>query len=192
LYDENSYCDHCYGGAWWWAALQEMDEHLLPDYLTRLSSYQRTGRPIGAGVKVLDEMMRKDADTSLSDAFSGFALALYQGKLAPGLAYTLHAGRNVHLSERAALRGLSMHYVPVTVPAFARGLAVEVPSRGGPQPHVTIVLGGLKGRALEPLHGNRLAVRFRTAYERQHVMLIVTSGQTSGTVYRVRLRSLTR
>src|SRR3990172_8397617 len=37
LNDQRFSCDRCYGGAWWWMFLEELDPKLMPGYFHRLS-----------------------------------------------------------------------------------------------------------------------------------------------------------
>jgi hypothetical protein len=93
------------------------------------------------------------------------------------------------------VQGLSTHYVPITVPAGARGIGVAVAAGGGPNPEVKLVVGGAKGRVIEGVlrargHEQYFVTRFRNAKERSNVMLIVTSGRDVGTAYLVAYQAM--
>ena len=76
------------------------------------------------------------------------------------------------------LAALAAHYVRLTVPAAARGVAIAVP---GGATQVALVLGGPKGRVVRavpfrPGGGAVVTASFRSAAERRDVLLVITSG----------------
>ena len=176
LFDERFYCDHCYGGAWWWTYLMEGDAKLLPQYLDALAARRSSGARIGDGTATLDATVRARDDGSLESVFASFAVALYHAGLKPRATYSLASG-HVHV---AALNGLSMHYVPIEVPAHARRVTVTVASVSGRAPHASLVVGGPKGRIV-----GLGTTPLRNRAEQRHVMLVVASAGTAPARYRV-------
>lgn len=176
LFDQRFYCDHCYGGAWWWDFLMQGDPKLLPQYLDALARRRASGRRIGDGTATLDETFRQRDDGSLASVFASFAVGLYEAGLQPSATYELRAGE----TRTVSLNGLAMHYVPIAVPRHARTLTVRVTPRSGPAPRAELVLGGPKGR-VAPLGRAVL----RTPAEHEHVMLVVSSSGTARARYRV-------
>jgi len=93
------------------------------------------------------------------------------------------------------VRGLSTHYIPIAMPACAKGVGVGVAAASGPNPEVKLVVGGPKGRVIEGALRDKGRLQyfvpmFRNAKERAHVMLIVTSGRQIGTAYKLAYQSL--
>ena len=190
LYDERFACERCYGSAWWWYLLFQEDEALLPDYFGRLYGYRKRGVPLGRGLQPLDEVLRSHGYGSLYDAFTFFSVNLYRARLSPTPLYALRATPRLETSRIRRVLGLSMHYIPVSVPRDAQGLAIGVAAGAGPKPDVALIAGGPKGRRIkgEPLEGGRgtlFTVTFRNARERRSVVLIVTSGRKIGVSYAV-------
>src|SRR6266571_7376056 len=95
LYDPRFSCNHCYGSAIWWWALERIDPALLPDYLGRLWGYQQAGKPLLWATQPLDEIFARHGYASLYRVFSAFSLAVYRGGLDPKPAYELTATSQV-------------------------------------------------------------------------------------------------
>ena len=150
IYDERFGCERCYGGALWWFLLARDDPTFVAEYLGRLYGYQQNGVPLGLGLQVLDEIFKTRGQGSLYAAFTKLSVGLYTAGLIPTPTYRLRARAQVRETKVLAVDGLSMHYVPISVPAGARGLGVGVVSGGGPKPDVTLIVGGPGGRKVKP------------------------------------------
>jgi len=190
LYDERFGCAHCYGGAWWWLYLSRLNRGVLPRYFAQLEADDRRGKPTRVGVSQLDLALRASHAGSLSDVFTKFSLNLYRRGMPLGAAYTLKASTKPRATHVVGVYGLSTQYVPLRMPTKSRGVVVAVPYGRGPEPQVTLVVGGPKGRRitgkrLRPGQGVLLSTTFRTAAERRRVVLIVTSGHFSGVQYQL-------
>ncbi|MBD0329591.1 MAG: hypothetical protein ICV64_05755 [Thermoleophilia bacterium] len=192
LYDERFGCDRCYGGALWWYVVHHAEGGVLPEYFGRLYGYQQAGRPINRGLQPLTETFRRAGYRSLYHAFTNFAFALYRASFIPTATYTLSARPRWRQTRVQTVAGLSMHYVPVRVRARARVVGVDVYTGGGPFPDVRLVVGGPRGRVVQPrirtARGVRhltFITRLRTARERRNIVLIVTSGRQRGARYLV-------
>jgi hypothetical protein len=179
LYDEHSYCDHCYGGALWWDFLAQGDPGLLPQYFQRLSAMTAAHTSIGLGIQALNQTLHDRHDGSLSNAFAYFSLALYRAGLHPAPAYTLTATPRPK-AQTIPLNGLSAHYIPITVPAHATQITIHITTRSNEHPRLALVIGGPKGH-LTP--GNQAPLR--TQAERSHVMAIITSTGPKPISYRI-------
>ena len=195
LYDEGQNCDHCYGGALWWRFVFGLGNHVLSDYFGRLYGYEKVHKPIRNGLQPLDEILQKRDHSNLYETFSRFSYDIYRANYRPATAYTLHASSAVRTSATYVVRGLSTHYVRVTVPPSAKGIGIAVAAAGGPTPNVKVVVGGPKGRALtagtrDAHHLQFTVAAFRSAKERTSVELIITSGREVGTAYRVVYQAL--
>jgi hypothetical protein len=194
LEDQANGCDHCYGGALFFRFLFAINGRVLPTYFGRLYGYQQIHKPILDGSQPLDETLQKVAHGSLFDAFTRFSYDIYRAGYKPGSAYTLSAKTTTQQTPIRTVVGLSAHYVPIAVPAGAKGIALEVGAGGGPNPDVKLVVGGPHGRGVRGVlqdrgHVRYFATTFRTAAERAQVELIVTSGRKIGTRYRVAYRA---
>ncbi len=190
LYDERFSCVHCYGGAWWWLHLARVNSGILPRYLSLLEADERRGRPTRVGLRQLDTALRQSRAGSLYGVFTNFALGLYRRGLAVGNAYSLHASVTPRATRIRTVFGLSTHYVPIRVPPRARGVVVAVPYANGPNPRVTLVVGGPRGRRvvekrIRPGKGVIMSTIFRSPAERNRIVLIVTSGRQNGVLYQV-------
>lgn len=182
LYDERSYCDHCYGGGIWWAFLMHADPGLLPDYFRRLAAIRATGNGFGVGAKALDDTMRARGDGSLGSFFAAFSVAVYRARLHPETTYSLTATHRGE-SRTMPLNGLSAQYVPIEVPSGARRISVDVRTSSSDRPRVTLVLGGASGRVVS-------ASSATLANGAEHrVMAVITSTGTEPLLYRIRARS---
>ena len=179
LYDEHSYCDHCYGGALWWDFLAEADSGLLPQYFERLSAMTEARTSFGLGIAALDKTLLARGDGSLADTFAYFSVALYRAGLRPAPAYTITAAANAK-PRTVSLNGLSAHYVPIAVSRTATGIMVHVTTRSSERPRIALVIGGPRGRVVLADHA-----RLRTKAERSHVMAIVTSTGPKAITYRI-------
>ena len=194
LYDEAESCVHCYGGALWWRFVFGLGNHVLSDYFGRLHGYELLHRPILNGLQPLDEILQKRDRSNLYETFSRFSYDIYRANYQPAKTYTLHAAKAVRTTKTHVVRGLSTHYVGLTVPAQAKGIGIAIAADGGPTPNVKLVVGGPKGRAITPgtrdLHHLQFTVAaFRNAKERKNVELIITSGREIGTAYRIAYES---
>jgi hypothetical protein len=181
---------HCYGGALFWRFLFGIGNHVVPEYFGRLYGYQQTHKPILQGLQPLDEILQKRAHSSLYSAFARFSYNVYRAGYKPAAQYKLTATATVATTPTRVVRGLSTHYVPITLPADAKGVGVGIRSSGGPNPEVKLVLGGAKGRVIDGILRDKGRLQyfvpaFRSAKERSSVMLIVTSGRKVGTAYKV-------
>jgi hypothetical protein len=183
LFDEASYCDHCYGGGLWWEFLMEGDPGLIPDYFHRLAAIRASGKSFGLGIEALDQTMRAHEDGSLASVFAMFSVAVYRAKLAPRPTYVLSATRRAR-PQTEYLNGLAAHYVPIYVPRKAKGISVHLRTRAAKHPHAVLIVGGPSGRVVL---GS--STTFRNAAERKRVMLVITNTQTKPLVYTVRVRS---
>jgi hypothetical protein len=190
LYDERFDCAHCYGGAWWWLYLAHLNSGILPRYFALLEAADRQGKPAGLGVTQLDAALRDSHVGPLNDVFTGFSLNLYRRGLPLGATYSLESSTAPRATSLRSVSGLSAQYVPVHVPSTSRGVVIAVPYGSGPRPHVTLVVGGPKGRRVvgrrfRPGQGVILSTLFRSAAERKRIILIVTSGHLTGVDYQV-------
>lgn len=183
LYDEHSYCDHCYGGALWWDFLAQSDAGLLPQYFERLSAMTEARANFGLGIAALDKTLLARGDGSLADTFAFFSVALYRAGLHPAPAYSISSGPNAK-PRTVSLNGLSAHYVPIAVPRTATRITVHVTTRSSEHPRVVLVVGGPRGRVVLGDHA-----RLRTKGERSQVMAIVTSTGPKAVSYRIDARS---
>jgi hypothetical protein len=186
LYDEHGLCDHCYGGALFWRFLFGLGGHVVSEYFGRLHGYEKTAQAIGDGTQPLDEILQKKAHGNLYRAFTRFSYDIYRAGYRPLPFSKLTATTAVQTTPVRVVRGLSTHYVPITVPPDAKGIAAN----GGPNPEVKLVVGGPKGRVIEGVlraegHEQYFLTNFLTEKERRSVMLIVTSGRQVGTAYLV-------
>jgi hypothetical protein len=190
LYDEAQGCVHCYGGALFWRFLFGLGNHVVSEYFGRLYGYQQAHKPILQGLQPLDEVLQKRAHSSLYSTFGRFSYDIYRAGYKPAPQYKLTASPSISDTPTRVVRGLSTHYIPITVPSSATGIGVGVASAGGPNPEVKLVVGGPKGRVIEGVLRNKghlqfFVSTFRTAKERSNVMLIITSGRQVGTAYRI-------
>jgi hypothetical protein len=179
LFDEREYCDHCYGGGLWWDFLMQADPGLMPDYLQRLAAMHADGAPFGLGVAALDEALRARHDGSLASVFAAFSIAVYRARLDPRSTFALNATPR-GASKRAMLNGLAAHYVPISVPANARRVTVQVKTVSSERPHVVLIVGGVKGRVVVGT-----TARLRSKADRRHVVAVITSTGTQQIVYRL-------
>lgn len=177
LYDERSFCDHCYGGGLWWAFLMGGDPALLPDYFHRLAAIRASGKSFGLGIQALDATMRAHEDGSLASVFAAFSVGVYRAKLTPQSTYRLAAGRRVS-SHTAYLNGFAAHYVPITVGNSTKRISVQLHTRAAKHPHVVLVVGGPSGRVVL---GSSTSLR--SAAERKHVLLVITNTGTKPLSY---------
>jgi hypothetical protein len=194
LYDQANGCSHCYGGALFWRFLFGLGNHVVSEYFGRLYGYELAHKPILLGLQPLDEILRKRVHGSLYSAFGRFSYDIYRAGYRPATRYTLHASPAIGTTPTRTVRGLSTHYVPITMPADAKGVGVGV-AAAGPSPEVKLVVGGPKGRVIEGVLRRKgelqyFVTTFRTAKERKNVMLIVTSGRQLSTAYRVAYQAL--
>ena len=153
---------------------------LLPEYFDELSNLDAQHRKVGTGLEPLDRLLRRHGDGPVGSVFFNFAAALYRAGLQPAAAYLLGA-RSAHTVH--SINPLSMHYVPISVPARTRELWLHVDTVKRSQLRVSVVVGGPKGRQVtaNPIH-------LRSEKERQHVLLLITSG-TAGERYDVRVKA---
>lgn len=177
LYDERSYCDHCYGGGLWWAFLMGADPALLPDYFHRLAAIRASGKSFGLGIEALDATMRAHEDGSLASVFAGFSVGVYRAKLNPRPTYVLAATRRTS-THSAYLNGLAAHYVPIVVGSKSKRVSVQLHTRSPKHPHVVLVVGGPSGRIV--LGGS---TSLRNAAERKRIMLVITNSGTKALTY---------
>src|SRR3954452_15282509 len=191
LYDEQQGCLHCYGGALFWRFVFHLGNHVMPDYLGRLYGYEHANRKILNGLQPLDEVLQKDMKGgNLYSVYTRFSYDVYRSDYKPAPAYELTATPAVQTTKARVVRGLSTHYVPVSVPSSASGIALGIGAAGGPNPEVKLVVGGPKGRVIDGVlrdngHLQYFITRFRSGKERRNVVLIVTSGREVGTAYRI-------
>jgi hypothetical protein len=195
LYDEGTGCDHCYGGALFWRFVFGLGNHVMSEYFGRLYGYQQTNKPIALGLQPLDEVLQKRAHGSLYSAFTRFSYDIYKAGYKPAPRYRLAASSSIKVTPARVVTGLSTHYIPISVPAGAKGIGVGVAAAGGPNPEVKLVIGGPKGRVIEGVlrergHLQYFVPAFRNAKERKSVMLIITSGRQVGTAYKVAYQAL--
>jgi hypothetical protein len=195
LYDEAKGCDHCYGGALWWRFVFHLGNHVLPEYFGRLYGYTKTAQPVNDGTQPLDEIIAKRTKENLFTTFTRFAYDIYRSGYRPAPFTHLTASTTVSSTPPKVVRGLSIHYIPITVPAGAKGIGVAVAAAGGPNPDVKVIVGGPKGRGLDRVtraagHEQFFETRFKNASEAKKVMLIVTSGRREGAAYKVLLQAL--
>jgi hypothetical protein len=195
LYDQGQGCDHCYGGALFWRFLFGMGNNVVSSYFGRLYGYQQVHKQIGLGLQPLDEILQKKAHGSLYSASTRFSYDIYRSGYKPRSTYRLSASSSLKTTPARIVLGLSTHYIPISVPAGAKGLGLGVAAAGGPNPEVKLVIGGPKGRVIEGVlrdrgHLQYFVPRFRTAKERANVTLIITSGREVGTAYKVAYQAL--
>jgi hypothetical protein len=188
LADQRFYCNRCYGGAWWWVFLSDNDPKLLAKYFERLGALRKADRRLGRAIVPLDAVMRRRGHGGLGAVFSGFSIALQMAGLHPAPAYAVRPGRVTRTTGRHRINGLSTHYIPLVLPAGARGVSLAVRTAGRPL-SVAVSLGGPRGRLLLAANG-RIAVRFRSVRERRRVMLIITAPRPVPVAYRLAHRSL--
>src|SRR5947209_3395641 len=144
LYDQAQGCVHCYGGALWWRFVFGLGNHVMSEYFGRLYGYQQVHKPIALGLQPLDEILQKRAHGSLYGAFTRFSYDVYRSGYKPAAAYKLTASSTIKRTKPRVVAGLSTHYIPISVPAGAKGVGVGVAAAGGPNPEVKLVLGGPK------------------------------------------------
>jgi hypothetical protein len=190
LYDEGQGCVHCYGGGLFWRFLFGLGNHVVSEYFGRLYGYQLAHKPILLGLQPLDEVLQKRAHSSLYSAFARFSYNIYRAGYKPRTQYKLKASTSIETTPVRTVRGLSTHYIPISVPADAGGVGLGVAAAGGPNPEVKLVIGGPKGRVIEGVlrdkgHLQYFVPTFRSAKERSSLMLIITSGRQVGTAYKV-------
>jgi hypothetical protein len=195
LYDEANGCSHCYGGALFWRFLFGLGNHVVSEYFGRLYGYELAHKPILLGLQPLDEILHKRAHGSLYSAFGRFSYDIYRSGYGPATRYKLTAAASIATTPTRIVRGLSTEYIPITMPAGAKGIGVGVAAASGPNPEVKLVVGGPKGRVIEGVLRQKGELQyfvstFQNAKERAHVMLIVTSGRQIGTAYKVAYQSL--
>jgi hypothetical protein len=195
LYDEGQGCVHCYGGGLWWRFVFALGNHVMSEYFGRLYGYEQAHKPLLLGLQPLDEILQKRAHGSLYSAFARFSYDIYRSGYKPAPRYRLAAAAAAKTTPVQVVRGLSTHYIPISVPAAARGIGVGIGAAGGPNPEVKLVVGGPKGRVIEGAlrdrgHLQYFVPTFRNARERSNVMLIVTSGRQVGTAYKIAYQAL--
>jgi hypothetical protein len=195
LYDEANGCAHCYGGALFWRFLFGLGNHVVSEYFGRLYGYELSHKPILLGLQPLDEILRKRTHGSIYSAFGRFSYDIYRSGYKPAVRYKLTASPSIATIPTRVVRGLSTHYIPITMPAAAKGVGVGVAAAAGPNPEVKLVIGGPKGRVIEGVLRDKGKLQyfvptFRSAKERKSVMLIVTSGRQIGTAYKVAYQAL--
>ncbi|MCW2962892.1 MAG: hypothetical protein JWO17_144 [Actinomycetia bacterium] len=195
LFDESGGCVHCYGGALFWRFLFGLGNHVVSEYFGRLYGYELAHRPILLGLQPLDEILQKRAHGSLYSAYTRFSYDIYRSGYKPAALYKLTASPSIATTRTRVVRGLSTHYIPIAMPAGAKGIGIGVAAGSGPNPEVKVVVGGPKGRVIEGVLRQKgklqyFVSNFRNAKEREHVMLIVTSGRQIGTDYKVAYQSL--
>jgi hypothetical protein len=195
LYDEANGCVHCYGGALFWRFLFGLGNHVVSEYFGRLYGYELSHKPILLGLQPLDEILRKRTHGSLYSAFGRFSYDIYRSGYKPATRYRLTASPSIATTPTRVVRGLSTHYIPIAMPAAAKGVGVGVEAAAGPNPEVKLVIGGPKGRVIEGVLRDKGKLQyfvptFRSARERKSVMLIVTSGRQIGTAYKVAYQAL--
>lgn len=190
LYDQSKGCSHCYGGALWWRFVFSMGNHTLPAYFGRLYGYKTIAKATLSGLQPLDEILQRKDHQTLFQAFSRFSYDIYRARYNPGTYTRLSAAPAVQTTPTRTVQGLSTHYIPVTVPAGAKGIGITIAAAGGPNPEVKLVVGGPKGRVVEGVLQNGgseqfFSTSFASPAERDNLMLIVTSGRADGVAYRV-------
>ena len=195
LHDESNSCERCYGGAIWWYNLHRRDPGLLPAYFDQLSRLSRHGRDFGIGAAALSALIGQRAAFgrgfgSLYEAFVEFSEQVYRAGLGPGTFRTLTPKRTPRTTRVFRVKGLSTHYIPVTIRQKARRLQLGIEVAGGPVPDVRLLIGGPNGRAAKPrLRRNGRTVvfapRLRNKRERGSVMLIITSGHKNPATYQI-------
>jgi hypothetical protein len=195
LYDEANGCSHCYGGALFWRFLFGLGNHVVSEYFGRLYGYELSHKPILLGLQPLDEILRKRTHGSLYSAFGRFSYDIYRAAYKPATRYRLTASPSIATTPTRAVRGLSTDYIPIRMPADAKGIGVGIAAASGPNPEVKLVVGGPKGRVIEGVLRDQGKLQyfvpmFRSAKERKNVMLIVTSGRQIGTAYKVAYQAL--
>lgn len=178
LYDEHSYCDHCYGGAWWWSFLDSVDHKLLPAYFARLAGDHRPR----AAIVDLDAALRTRDFGSLADTFGSFAIALYLSGLRPQTSPPLQTLASSQTS-RLRLQGLSIHYIPLRLQAGTRSLDIRFAAPGAGR--IALVLGGPKGRVVQARGSGRFHVLLRPNELHHAPMLILANGQPDTASYRI-------
>jgi hypothetical protein len=190
LYDERSGCAHCYGGAWWWSYLMSLKGGVVPRYFAALQADAVKGRSTAVGISELDAALRQSGAGTLDSVFRKFSLNLYDRGLPLGAPYSLSASTKPRTTRVFNVLGLSAQYVPVHVPATARGVVIAVPYGAGPRPDMTLVVGGPHGRRIvgkrfRPGRGFVFSTVFRNARERKHVVLVLTSGHVTSVPYQL-------
>src|SRR5207245_2036883 len=184
LFDEGHGSPHCYGEALFWRFLFGLGNHVVSEYFGRLYGYELAHKPILLGLQPLDEILRKRVQGSLYSAFGRFSYDIYRAGYHPATRYKLSASASIATTPTRVVHGLSTHYVPITMPADAKGGGVGVAGVGGPKGRV------VEGVLREKGELQYFVTTFRNARERAKVMLIVTSGRQFGTAYRVAYQAL--
>ncbi len=188
LTDVGDGCQRCYGESAWWLYVDGLGRRVLPEYFGALGS-SKTARA-GAGVATLDRILQRLGHGSLSSAFNTFSVGLYRSSRPPAAAYAMQTDGQMRASGTIPLAPLAAHYVRVTVPADAEGLAVAVPAVRGEAARVSLVLGGRKGRlvrakSFKPGAGSVVTAHFRSAAERRNVGMVITGGVIAPSAYRL-------
>ena len=180
LFDERFYCDHCYGGALWWATLAQLKPTLLPQYFAALARQARAKQPTGFGLNPLNTLLRNDGYGSLDSVFFHFGIGLYRSGIRFVPAYSLTA-RHAATIHPGQIDPLSMQFIPIVVPPSCRTLQLGI-ERSSKLFHAVVIVGGPKGRVV-----THDPIRLGTAADRKHVLLIVTSGGVAQQRYAIKL-----
>jgi hypothetical protein len=212
LYDESLHDPRGYGGLFWWGTaarpiLRHFFEELRQSYVTNGS----VGRGTDQLAKALEDLyIARDLGPVARDAL------FYEFEsMSEGVFFVLAPKRppfrsSLRLRERGStsvardLRGLSTHYVRVTVPRRAKALRLRVSTTMGAQPHVGLLLGVKANRCarrLEPRffgrsdgsvgRGNTIATTLGTN-ETSSIVLVISSGGIESAMYRVEAEALRR
>jgi len=218
IYSAQIDCLRCYGNLLWWSRA-----FTFGNVLQRF--YERAGRhpaSIGLGVRDLDATFRGNKggyfhERSLYDAFAGFSREMFE-RQEPGMLRPLSVSLEQRItpiprspqrpSDRPPppgwLSGLSTHYVPLVMPADARGVRVRVETEAGRAPQVFLFVGeggfadfGRRTRAIPPSSTTNLqfmgrpgrvisfGAEFADPVEKQEVVLMIASRRSSDSRYRL-------
>ncbi len=213
-------CDRCYGGTLFWGSTHDQ-YGTITLLFERLQNVHLAGRPLRLGLTELEDVFAEIYERGGIFGVGRDALYLEMRTLAEGLLrikyrpraqpppvrYTLQAVPRARSVDKT-INGLAAHYVPIVVPARAKGVEVSVTSRdAGPPPHLQLGLGFrptgdanslTRLRWSDPyLTDNRrrlawrtvIATNLRSRRERNGIRLIVSSSRASVARYRVTYRA---
>ena len=219
LFSNELNCPRCYGTLVWWSRFSQTG--LFPRYFAIIAG-GRANRRDAVGVAALHKAFREGRrgggyfrEESLYHAFGSFWYERYVagdevGRLAPLRTSDVEraTSRPARTRRLGSLAGLSAHFVPIVVPAYAAGIRVVLTTRRGRHPHARLFVGSGRSpagfrsqRTTTPsreqaasFFGERgtasvLATEFRRADERREVVLMLVNQRSSATEYRIRYRA---
>ena len=186
LLDESLGCNYCYGTGLWWDYLYSGSSKVLADYLAELRAESVYGIADRRGLRALDLTLALDNLGGVSSAFNRFSRDIYRSGFDPATS-SVKAQRSLQ-GRSAALQPLAARFLTVSVPTTARTLKLSLTASIGRQVGARVFLGGPHGREVGyTLHhrAETFSIRFRSAAERKHVMLVLSNGAAVPASYRL-------